>query len=145
MRPISLTLRLLLEKIFASLHPGKQWSSKMVEADSYQLAKRIIEFSLTKKAQDVTLLDLKSLSSVCDYFIVCHGESDIQVKAISNAIEDGLRDDGIKAWHREGYDYLHWVLLDYIDVVVHIFQKDARQFYRLEKLWGDAKSETFTE
>ncbi len=117
----------------------------MVEADSYQLAKRIIEFSLTKKAQDVTLLDLKSLSSVCDYFIVCHGESDIQVKAISNAIEDGLRDDGIKAWHREGYDYLHWVLLDYIDVVVHIFQKDARQFYRLEKLWGDAKSETFTE
>jgi ribosome-associated protein len=117
----------------------------MTEADSYQLAKRIVEFSLTKKAQDVTLLDLKKLSSVCDYFIVCHGDSDAQVKAISNAIVDGMKGEGARVWHREGFDYLRWVLLDYVDVVVHVFQKEAREFYRLEKLWGDAGVENFGE
>ena len=117
----------------------------MIESDSYQLAKRIAEFSLSKKAQEVILLDLKKLSSVCDYFILCHGDSDVQVKAISNAIEDGLRKEGVKFWHREGFDSLRWVLLDYVDVVVHIFQKEARQFYRLENLWGDARVENFTE
>jgi ribosome-associated protein len=117
----------------------------MADTDSYQLAKQIVDYSLTKKAQEVTLLELKKLSSVCDYFVICHGDSDTQVKAISNAIVDGMEEEGIKPWHREGYDYLNWVLLDFVDVVVHIFQKEARQFYRLEKLWGDAKAETFTD
>jgi len=117
----------------------------MTEPDSYQLAKRIAELSLTKKAQDVTLLDMKKLSSVCDYFIICHGDSDVQVKAISNAIEDGVRGEGVRVWHKEGFDYLRWVLLDYVDVVVHVFQKEARQFYRLEKLWGDAGVEHYSE
>ena len=117
----------------------------MNEPDSYQLAKTIVDLSLSKKAQDVTLLNMKKLSSVCDYFVICHGESDVQVKAISNAIEDGLREHKIRVWHKEGFDYLSWVLLDYVDVVVHIFLKEARQFYRLEKLWGDAEVETFSE
>lgn len=116
----------------------------MVEGDSYELARRIVEYSQSKKAQDVCLMNLRNLSSVTDYFIVCHGESDVQVKAITNAIIDGLAKEGVKVWHREGYEYLHWVLLDYIDVVVHIFQKETRQFYGLERLWGDAEIETFS-
>lgn len=111
--------------------------------DSYELAQRVVECSLTKKAQDVCLMDLRKLSSVTDYFIVCHGESDVQVRAIADAIVDGLEEEGIRVWHREGYEYLHWVLLDYVDVVVHIFQKEVRQFYGLERLWGDAEMETF--
>lgn len=113
--------------------------------DSYTLAKRIVEHSLSKKAQDVCLLNLRDLTGVTDYFIVCHGESDVQVKAISDAITENLKDEGVKYWHREGYEYLHWVLLDYVDVVVHIFLKQERDFYGLERLWGDAEVEMFTE
>lgn len=117
----------------------------MTEDQSYALARQIVEYSLTKKAQDVCLINLRPLSSVTDYFIICHGESDVQVKAIADAITDGLKDDGVRIWHKEGYEYLHWVLLDYVDVVVHIFQKKERAFYGLERLWGDAEMETFSE
>lgn len=113
--------------------------------DSYVLAKRIVEYSLSKKAGDVCLLNLRDLTGVTDYFIVCHGESDVQVKAISDAITEGLKDEGVRYWHREGYEYLHWVLLDYVDVVVHIFLKNEREFYGLERLWGDAEVEIFSE
>jgi ribosome-associated protein len=116
-----------------------------VTEDSYALARRVVDYSLTKKAQDVSVMDLRPLTSVTDYFVVCHGESDVQVKAITDAITDGLREEGVRYWHREGYEYLHWVLLDYVDVVVHIFQKDERTFYGLERLWGDAETETYSE
>lgn len=116
----------------------------MIE-DSYALARRVVDYSLTKKAQDVNVMDLRPLTSVTDYFVVCHGESDVQVKAITDAITDGLKEEGVRYWHREGYEYLHWVLLDYVDVVVHIFQKDERTFYGLERLWGDAETETYSE
>lgn len=84
------------------------------------------------------LLDLKKLTSFADYFVICSADSDVQVKAIADEIEKSLRDEGIKVWHKEGYRALKWVLLDYVDVVVHIFQKNAREFYNIEKLWGDA-------
>jgi ribosome-associated protein len=73
-----------------------------------------------------------------DYFIICTADSDTQVKAIADEVDKSLRDEGIKSWHKEGYKALLWVLLDYVDVVVHVFKKDARTFYNLEKLWGDA-------
>ncbi len=117
----------------------------MIETDSYHLARRIVEYSLTKKAQDVCLMDLRGLSSMTDHFIICHGESDVQVKAIADAIVEGMGKEGVKVWHIEGYEYLNWVLLDYVDVVVHIFRKEARKFYNLERLWGDAKMEVFSE
>lgn len=117
----------------------------MAEGDSYKLARQIIEYSLTKKAKDVCLMDLRNLSSVTDFFIVCHGESNVQVKAIANAVVDGMGEEGIKVWHKEGYEYCNWVLLDYVDVVVHIFREETRKFYGLERLWGDSKIENFTE
>jgi ribosome-associated protein len=107
--------------------------------DSLQFAKEIADIILTKKGFSIKILDLKKLSAFADYFVICSASSDTQVKAISDAIEKELRDRGIKTYHREGYEALNWVLLDYFDVVVHIFKTEARDFYNLEKLWGDAK------
>ncbi len=103
------------------------------------LQQSIADLALSKKAKDVVILDLRKLTSMTDYFVVCTGESETQVKAIADAIESGMEELGEKAWHTEGLQNLQWVLLDYVDVVVHVFHKDARLFYGLEKLWGDAK------
>ncbi len=117
----------------------------MPDNDTYTLAQKVAQYAQTKKAQDIRLLHLKNISSVTDFFVICHGDSSIQVKAIANAILDGLREEGVKVWHKEGTDFLNWVLLDYIDVVVHVFQKETREFYNLERLWADAKIETLSE
>ncbi len=106
---------------------------------SITLAKRIAKLSLSKKAEDIVILDLRKLTSVTDFFVICSGNSDKQVKAITDVITDELKKINIKPWHKEGYQYLQWVLVDYVDVVAHIFQKDTRAFYSLERLWGDAK------
>lgn len=106
--------------------------------NSKQLAIKVSEHIFAKKGYDVSILDLSRLTSFADYFVICSADSDTQVKAISDEVERKLREGGIHSWHREGYDSLNWVLLDYVDVVVHIFKKDSRQFYNLEKLWGDA-------
>lgn len=119
--------------------------SSVSEVTSYQIAKNVALFALKKKAQDVCIIYLKGLSSVTDFFVICHGDANIQVKAIADGILDGMREMDIRAWHKEGYEFLNWVLLDYVNVVVHIFQKETRDFYRLDKLWGDVKIERITE
>ncbi len=101
-------------------------------------AEKIANLVFNKKGYDVKILDLKNLASFADYFVICSADSDTQVKAIADEIDDKLREEGIKCWHKEGYSALQWVLLDYVDVVVHVFRKEAREFYNLEKLWGDA-------
>ena len=106
------------------------------------LAKKIANLALTKKAHNVSILDLRKLTDMTDFFVVCSGDSDTQVKAISDAILDGTEQLGVPAWHNEGQTQRQWILLDYVDVVVHVFHKEARKFYALEKLWGDAKIET---
>lgn len=113
--------------------------------DSKKFAYLIAEKIFSKKGYDVTLIDLKKVASFADYFIICSADSDVQVKAIADEVEKSLKDDGIKFWHKEGYTALKWVLLDYVDVVVHVFQKESRLFYNLEKLWGDAPSEILTD
>jgi ribosome-associated protein len=107
--------------------------------DSKLLADRITELIFNKKGLDVKVLDIRKVTTMADYFIICSADSDTQVRAIADEVEKSLRDDGVKCWHREGYQSLNWVLIDYIDVVVHIFTKNAREFYNLEKLWGDAE------
>jgi ribosome-associated protein len=111
----------------------------------HALARRAAECALTKKARRVLILNVKPLTTLADYFVICHGDSENQVRAITDAVEDGLRGEGARPWHREGYSHLHWVLLDYIDVVVHVFYRDTRDFYRLERLWMDAETETLGE
>lgn len=108
-------------------------------AEKKTLQRQIAEFALSKMAKDVAILDLRKLTSMTDYFVVCSGDSETQVKAIADAVLTGMEERGEKAWHTEGLQNLRWVLLDYVDVVVHVFHRDARTFYGLEKLWGDAK------
>ena len=113
--------------------------------NSTDLAHRISDIIFTKKGFNVLSIDLRNLVSFTDYFVVCSADSDVQVKAIADQIDKELSDDGIKCWHREGLKALSWVLLDYVDVVVHIFKKDARDFYNLEKLLGDAPTEKLSD
>lgn len=106
------------------------------------LTDRIIDIIFSKKGYDVKVLDLRKVSSIADEFIICSADSDTQVKAIADSIDKDLRDDGIKCYHKEGYETLNWVILDYIDVIVHVFKLSARNYYNLEKFWGDAPSRT---
>ncbi len=116
-------------------------------SESEKLAKVIIEGILNKKGKDVVRLKLTELpNAVTDYFILCHGNSDTQVKAIADSvIDETLKDSGAKPWHKEGFENAEWILLDYVDVVVHIFKEDTRAFYNLEKLWADAEIKTFKD
>ena len=112
---------------------------------SEERAARAAELALSKKAEDVVSMELKGLTSTCDYFVICSGTSDVQVRAIAEAIRTGLNDDGEKPWHVEGYENKRWILLDYVDVVVHVFDTETRDYYQLERLWGDAKFRVFQD
>jgi ribosome-associated protein len=93
-----------------------------------------------KKAADIVALDLRSLDGVADYFLICSGASEPQVKAIAEAVEEKLRVLGAKPWHVEGREGRRWVLLDYVSFVIHVFHEKTREYYLLERLWGDAGS-----
>jgi len=93
----------------------------------------------SKKATDLVGLDLSGLEGVADYFLICSGASEPQVKAIAEEVEDKLRERGTRPWHVEGREYRRWVLLDFVDVVVHVFHERTRDYYLLERLWGDAR------
>lgn len=101
----------------------------------------IIIGMLEKKANDITVLDLRKLkTSMADYFIVCHGNSDKQVSAIADSVEEQTKKlAGERAWHVEGSELNEWVLLDYFDIVVHVFMDEKREFYGIEDLWSDAE------
>ncbi len=107
---------------------------------SEQLCKAIVEGMQENKAKDIVVLDLRALSSaVCDFFVVCSGESSTQVDGIANTVARYTRKElKEKPWHIEGKSNSEWILLDYINVVGHIFYKDARSFYEIEELWADA-------
>ena len=98
-----------------------------------------------KKGNDIIRLDLRNIfSSVADYFVVCHAESSTQVKAIANSIEDEIyKATNQEPYRKEGLQFGEWILLDYIDVVVHVFRTDKREFYGMEELWGDAEIKYF--
>jgi len=99
----------------------------------------IIEGIKEKKGKEIVSIDLTKLdNAVCRYFIICHGDSNTQVNAIAQWVEKVVEDKGNeKVWRKQGFENAHWILLDYVDIVVHIFQKEFREFYNLEALWGD--------
>ncbi len=101
-----------------------------------QLAK---ELALDKKAEEPVVMDVRELTSVAQYFLVTHGNSDRHVRAIANHLADELEKKKVKLWHLEGMEDGRWVLLDFGDVLVHVFYKETREFYSLERLWGEAK------
>ena len=93
---------------------------------------------LGKKAEDVLILDLQGISGVADFFLICTGRSTAQIHAIADAVQEELRREGIHLLHREGVPESGWLLMDYGNVVVHVFLGETRRFYALERLWGDA-------
>ncbi|MFC5044499.1 ribosome silencing factor [Aquimarina hainanensis] len=114
------------------------------EISTDQLITQIIKGIEEVKGSDISILDLREIeNTVCEYFIICNGTSNTQVNAIVNSVQKtvskSLKD---KPWHVEGSDNAEWVLIDYVNVVVHVFQKHIREFYDIEGLWGDAKTTT---
>ena len=99
---------------------------------------RSVELALERKAHEVAVLDLRGISSATDYFVLASGTSDVQVKAIAEHVVDELKKQDVRPQHLEGMSGGRWVLIDYIDFVVHVFHPEARAFYQLENLWGDA-------
>ncbi|MDU8885318.1 ribosome silencing factor [Yeosuana sp. MJ-SS3] len=94
------------------------------------------------KGKEINILDLREIeNTVCDYFIICEGTSNTQVSAIINSIQKKVsKEHKEKPWHIEGLDNAEWVLIDYVNIVVHVFQKHIREYYDIESLWGDAKT-----
>lgn len=109
---------------------------------SNQLADIIGKLTLSKKAEKVISIDVRKVSGSTDYFIICSAETGIQVSAIANAVRKGTP---AKPWHIEGLANQSWVLLDYVDVVLHVFKTQTREFYSLEKLWADAPTVEITD
>ena len=117
------------------MHPPRR-TPPLPASELLQLA---AEAAASKKAVDIVGLDLSGLDGVADYFLICSGSSEPQVKAIAEAVEDKLREHGARPWHIEGQEFRRWVLLDFVDVVVHVFHEKTREYYLLERLWGDAR------
>lgn len=114
--------------------------------ETQQLLDTIGEALLEKKAEQIKLLNVTGLTTLTDYFFVCHGNSDTQVKAIADNVTEKTRHIlGEYEWRKEGFDTRRWIVLDYVNVVVHIFNQEARSFYALEKMWNDAEVTDITD
>lgn len=113
-------------------------SSKKIRSDVTEAVERAAELALERKATDVVALNLATISGATDYFLIASGRSDVQVKAIAENIVEQLKKMDLRPEHVEGLQGGRWVLIDYIDFVVHVFHEEARLFYQLEVLWGDA-------
>jgi len=111
------------------------------------LVTSIVESMQNKRGHDVVTIDLRKInSSVCDYFVICSATSDRQVKAIADSVdEDMVEQYNTKPARKQGYENAQWIILDYLDVVIHIFQQEYRDFYRLEDLWADAEIKTYND
>jgi len=113
--------------------------------DSGILAEYLADLILKKKGTEIKILDLRNITAITDYFVVCSVSSGIQAKAVADFLITESKKKNINPWHNEGYSNLSWVLLDYVDVVVHIFLEETRRFYNLEGLWADAKITDFQD
>jgi ribosome-associated protein len=111
------------------------------DIDSKVLCDAIVEGMQENKAKDIVVLDLRGIdSAVTDFFVICSGDSNVQVDGIANTVQRYTRKElQERPWHQEGKTNAEWILLDYVSVVAHIFYKDARSFYDIEDLWSDAK------
>jgi ribosome-associated protein len=118
--------------------------SKVINESTY-VSELAIHGMQEKKGNDLVRLDLRNInSSVADYFVICHADSATQVKAIANSVEEEIyKAVQQEPWRKEGLEYGEWILLDYIDVVIHIFRTDKREFYGVEDLWGDAEIKSY--
>ena len=112
---------------------------------SEELANAIAAAASSKKARDIVLMKMSEVTLTTDYFVVCSGNTSTQTRAIADAIEEELQNQGFEFNHKEGYREGEWVLLDYGDVVAHVFTTDSREYYALEQLWGDAELKPYED
>ncbi|HEX5131211.1 MAG TPA: ribosome silencing factor [Candidatus Krumholzibacteria bacterium] len=104
-------------------------------------ARKVARFAWEKKAEDIMIMDLRKVTDMTSFFVLCSGNSGTQVKAIADSIQEQARKAGLEIYAVEGYDSQRWILIDMIDIVVHVFLPDVRAYYQLERLWGDAPVE----
>jgi ribosome-associated protein len=117
--------------------PSKK--QRKIRTSARTLADLAVRAAIEKKASDVKVMDITEVSGFSDFFVLCTGDSDAQIKAIVDGVQEAIKENcGERAWHVEGYEYRQWVLIDYVDTVVHVFDKERRAFYSLERLWADA-------
>lgn len=115
---------------------------RRTSAPTTALAATIVSALQSKKGQDVTVIDMRHVSGITDFFILCTGSSDLQIKALADAVRlDAKAAHQELPWHVEGYEERRWVVMDYVDVVAHIFDAERRTYYDLERLWADAPTE----
>lgn len=116
-----------------------------IAQESTSISELVIHGIQEKKGNDIVRLDLRNIhSSVADYFVICHAESSTQIKAIAQSVEEEVfKALKLDPWRKEGMQNADWIVLDYVDVVVHIFKTDKREFYGIEDLWGDAEMQSF--
>jgi ribosome-associated protein len=114
---------------------------KKKKESSQKIADAVIKGIQEKKGKNIVCLDLREIqSAVADFFIICEGDSNVQIEAITQSVEEMVKKEtGEKPWHSEGKQVAEWILIDYFNVVVHVFQKEVREFYNLEALWADAE------
>ncbi|WP_428657379.1 ribosome silencing factor [Runella sp.] len=117
----------------------KQRKSNSISSE--ELCQLVVKGMQEKKAVDIVVMDLREIkNSITDFFVICTGNSDTQIDAIADSVEDEVQKiTNSLPWQREGREAKEWILIDYVDVVVHVFKKERREFYGLEQLWGDAK------
>jgi ribosome-associated protein len=109
------------------------------------LALAAAQLAIEKKATNIKLIDLRAITAITDYFVIASGSSEIQVKAIADHILTEMRKHGLTPWKSEGWDARQWIIIDFVDLVVHIFLESAREFYNLERLWADAPTEVIED
>ena len=108
--------------------------------DSKQLMETVVKCMDSKKAIDIKALNVSKVTTMADYFVICQGNSTTQIKAIADEIDEKLSEQGVKPFGKEGVNTAYWILLDYSDVIVHIFSGESRDFYSIENLWSDAEN-----
>ncbi len=121
---------------------NKQFSNAYTEDDlkTKEVLDVIVESLLSKKANNIAILDVSELTTLAEYFVICHGNSDVQIKALADIVEDDVREKtSEKAWKKEGVNARSWMILDYVNIVVHIMSEEKREYYSIERMWNDAK------
>jgi ribosome-associated protein len=134
---------LMLMKVSPGKVPTRRVEKKRTTQNSARLLGRhAVDAILEKKGHDIVVMDMRQVSGVADFFVICTGDSDAQIKAIAEEVQLRTRERcQERPWHVEGKEHLQWVLIDYVDLVVHVFTEEKRLFYALERLWGDAPRE----
>lgn len=114
--------------------------SPQKSTDLESLTDAIVEGLLEKKAKDIRVLDVRGLTTLTDVFVVCHGSSETQIRALANSVNEKVKEKlSESVWKQEGMDARRWIILDYVNVVVHIFNQEKREYYGIERMWNDAK------